>query len=203
MSKTQHRYFVLNKPHGMLSQFVSERVDRLLGDITFDFPEGIHAIGRLDKESEGLLLLTNNKKITSLLFQSKVAHKRTYLVQARHEMNRESLEQLRNGVFIRIRGGGAMYKTPPCEVNIINPPAELFPLPFPKTEYYATTWLEITLEEGRYRQIRKMMTAVRHRTERLIRTSIEDLHLGDLQPGCIRELDEATFFRQLKLSTDL
>jgi 23S rRNA pseudouridine2457 synthase len=183
----------------MLSQFVCEREDRLLGEIVFNFPEGIHAIGRLDKESEGLLILTTNKKITALLFQSKTSHKRTYLVQARYAMKKESVDQLRSGVYIRIRGSGPPYKTPPCKVDIVDPPPDLFPLPFPRNDYYPTTWLKISLEEGRYRQIRKMMTAVHHRTERLIRISIEDLELGTLQPGCVRELDEERFFHLLHL----
>ena len=78
-----HRYFLVNKPLNMVSQFVSSHDVRLLTDLNFNFPEGTHAIGRLDQNSEGLLLLTTNKKITKLLFQGTVSHKRTYLVQVK------------------------------------------------------------------------------------------------------------------------
>ncbi|HEU4470641.1 MAG TPA: pseudouridine synthase [Flavisolibacter sp.] len=198
MSHPPFRYFMLNKPFGMESQFISAYPGPLLGDLDFDFPEGTHAIGRLDKNSEGLLLLTTNKKITALLFHSKVPHKRNYLVQVRHEVSRESLEQLRTGVSIRIRGGYD-YKTPSCDVQIVEPPHDLFPLPFESIDYYPTTWLLMTLTEGRYRQVRKMVAAVRHRCQRLIRISIEDMELGRLAPGKIREFGEEEFFTLLKL----
>jgi len=79
---TQHpnRYFIINKPYKMVSQFVSPDKVNLLGDIDFDWPEGTHAIGRLDNNSEGLLILTTNKRVTKLLFESDTPHKRTYLV---------------------------------------------------------------------------------------------------------------------------
>src|SRR5215213_8532351 len=112
-----HRYFMLHKPYGMESQFISPHAGPLLGDLSFQFPEGTHAIGRLDKFSEGLLLLTTNKKITKLLFQSKVPHKRTYLVQVKHKLNEKNLHRLRSGVSIRIKGGG-YYTTPSCDVEI-------------------------------------------------------------------------------------
>src|SRR6187549_54423 len=113
-----YRYFILHKPYGMESQFISPHAGPLLGDLSFSFPAGTHAIGRLDKYSEGLLLLTTNKKITALLFQSKIPHKRTYLVQVKHIVSPEGLAKLRNGLTIRVKGGG-MYTTPPCEVHIV------------------------------------------------------------------------------------
>jgi 23S rRNA pseudouridine2457 synthase len=189
---------MVNKPYGMESQFVCHYQALLLSDIDFDFPEGIHAVGRLDKHSEGLLLLTNNKKITSLLFKSKTPHKRTYLVQVKHRMNDENLNRLRTGVPIRIKGG-AYYMTPSCDVKRVEKPENLFPLPFFYPDYEETTWLLITITEGRFHQVRKMMQAVTHRCKRLIRVSIEDMLLDDLQPGCVREFSEPEFFTLLKL----
>lgn len=182
----------------MESQFVSAYPNTLLGSIHYDFPEGIHAIGRLDKDSEGLLLLTTNKKITKLLFQGTVPHKRTYLVQVKNELNEEGLHRLRTGVSIRIRGG-SYYTTPPCEVHIVQKPAALFPSPYPENNFGNTTWLTITLTEGKFHQVRKMTFAVGHRVMRLIRVSIEQLHLGDLGPGEILELPEDVFFSKLNL----
>ncbi len=185
----------------MESQFVSSYPNTLLGDLPFNFPEGTHAIGRLDKHSEGLLLLTTNKKITALLFQSKVPHKRTYLVQVRQKMNAESLEKLRTGVSIRIKGGG-YYTTPPSDVQIVEEPKNLFPSPRNLPPNIESTWLLITLTEGKYHQVRKMVVAVKHRCIRLIRVSIEDLLLGDLQPGEVKEVNEDFFFSKLKLEAN-
>ncbi len=182
----------------MESQFISSQPGPLLGDINFDFPEGTHAVGRLDKHSEGLLLLTTNKKITRLLFQSDVPHKRTYLVQVKNKVSEENLRRLQSGVPIRIKGG-TRYQTPPCDVRFADSPKELFPLPFPLYDYNDNTWLLITLTEGKYHQVRKMVAAVDHRCRRLIRLSIEDMELVDLQPGCIKEIKEDNFFTRLNL----
>src|ERR1700748_68613 len=100
-----HKYYIIYKPYNMVSQFVSPDPVRLLGDLDYDFPEGTHAIGRLDNHSEGLLILTTNKKVTRLLFEGEKPHKRTYLVQVRHEMTSEKLEQLRQGVDIEVKEG--------------------------------------------------------------------------------------------------
>ncbi len=193
-----HRYFILHKPYGTTSQFISPHAGNLLGDINFDFPEGTHAIGRLDKYSEGLLLLTTNKKITALLFQSKVPHKRTYLVQVKNKIKEEALQQLCNGVSIRIRGGG-QYTTPACDVSLASQPT--FASPTTIAIQQATTWLLITITEGKYHQVRKMVAAVHHRCLRLVRVSIEDMELGSLAPGAVKEVDEGIFFQQLKLDT--
>jgi len=196
MNQTGHRYFVIHKPYDMVSQFVSTHRVQLLGDLDFHFPEGTHAIGRLDNHSEGLLLLTTNKQVTKLLFQSRIPHRRTYLVKVNYGVSQEGLDLLRNGVSIRVRGGG-YYTTSPCETEIVQKPGNPFdergetPIP--------CTWLKITLTEGKFHQVRKMVGAIHHRCMRLIRQSIEDLELMDLPPGGVREMDEASFFRQLKI----
>jgi 23S rRNA pseudouridine2457 synthase len=169
----------------------------LLGDVDFDFPEGIHAIGRLDKYSEGLLLLTTNKKITRLLFQGPVPHTRTYLVEVKHKMDEAGIERLRQGVSIRIKGG-EYYTTPYCDVKFAEPESR-FPSPKNISPRQATTWLEIKLLEGKYHQVRKMVSAAGHRCLRLIRASIEDLDLGNMQPGEVKEISEKDFFEKLKL----
>jgi 23S rRNA pseudouridine2457 synthase len=192
------RYFKLHKPYGMESQFISPYAGPLLGDLAFSFPPGTHAIGRLDKYSEGLLLLTTNKKITKLLFQGPVPHNRTYLVQVKNKVSDESLQQLRNGVSIRI-SGDHFYTTPPCEADIV--PAPAFPSPRPFPDYVESTWLRITITEGKFRQVRKMVAAIHHRCMRLIRISIEDMELGNLQPGHLTEVKEEVFFDQLKLQS--
>ena len=198
MEQQVHRYFIINKPYNMVSQFISPDKVGLLKDIPFNFPEGIHAIGRLDNYSEGLLILTTNKKVTKLLFESKTPHKRTYLVQVRDIVTPEKLLQLQNGVSIRIKGGN-YYTTPPCQVSIVKKPIDLYKRENEFKEGLPNTWLLITLTEGKFHQVRKMVDAVRHRCKRLIRISIEDLALNNLQPGEVKEMEESDFFKQLKI----
>ncbi|GGH80636.1 23S rRNA pseudouridine2457 synthase [Filimonas zeae] len=199
MSVSGHRYFVLNKPYNMVSQFVSSHAVPLLSELDFPFPEGTHAIGRLDGNSEGMLLLTTNKKVTRLLFQGEVPHKRTYLVKVAHAVQPETVELLRKGIPISASDGG-WYTTAPCEVDIVPEPADLFHHAFETPDFIPHTWLRISLTEGRYHQVRKMVAAVRHKCKRLIRTEIEDLTLGSLQPGEVQEWDEMLFFERLKIA---
>lgn len=181
----------------MESQFKANYPGTFLGELAFSFPEGTHAVGRLDKPSEGLLLLTTNKKITKLLFQSSVPHHRTYLVEVKGKVSAESLEQLRNGVRIRL-SGDEWYTTPPCHAEIVAAPQ--IPSPKPVSPYIATTWLRISITEGKFRQVRKMVAAIRHRCFRLVRIAIEDMELGHLQAGEVLEVEEERFFRLLKLT---
>ena len=182
----------------MVSQFVTSHKVGLLGDLDFNFPEGTHAVGRLDNHSEGLLILTTNKKITRLLFLSDTPHKRTYLVQLNNLLSEENLHLLQTGLSIRVKGGED-YITPPCNVTVIENPGILFNTATNLKEYGLRTWLQITLTEGKFHQVRKMVAAVRHRCKRLIRISIEDLELGELQPGCVREIEEKDFFKLLNI----
>ncbi len=194
-----HRYFLVNKPYNMVSQFVSTHDVRLLGDLGFNFPEGTHAIGRLDQKSEGLLLLTTNKKITKLLFQGPIPHKRTYLVQVKNAMAAETATKLAGGIEISAKTG-AHFITTPCEVEIVTKPPNLFEMGKPLHENVITTWLTITLTEGKFHQVRKMVAAVNHKCIRLIRVAIEDIQLSDMQPGEVREISEKDFFNKLRLT---
>lgn len=194
----QYRYFVLNKPYDMVSQFISTHQLALLGDIDFLFPEGTHAIGRLDKHSEGLLLLTTNKKITRLLFQGKVPHARKYLVQVRGIVSQQALEMLKLGVPIPVTTG-VEYITKPCHAVVVPQPAGLFSSGYELHPNVPNTWIEVELTEGKFHQVRKMMTAIGHPCKRLIRISIEGLELENLMPGEVREVAEDEFFAKLKL----
>lgn len=198
MKQNPNRYFIINKPYKMVSQFISPDKVNKLGDLNFDFPEGTHAIGRLDNNSEGLLLLTTNKRVTALLFQSKVPHKRTYLVQVEKVITEERLNMLRSGITIRVKGGG-YYTTAACQVELVDKPINLPRRGHEFREDLPQSWLLITLTEGKFHQIRKMVSSVYHHCKRLIRISIEDLQLGDLQPGCVKEMEEEEFFRLLKI----
>lgn len=198
MNSQPYRYFIVHKPFGMVSQFVSTHPVRLLGDLPFTFPEGTHAIGRLDSHSEGLLILTTDKSVTRLLFESKVPHQRTYIVQMKGKVGGETLQRLRTG--IRFRTGREKYYTSAiCSAGIIERPDRFASGATEIPPQYPHTWLQLTLTEGKYHQVRKMVGAVSHSCRRLIRVSIEDLELGDLPPGGVREIDEPDFFKLLKI----
>ena len=193
-----HRYFIVYKPVNMVSQFVSTHQVNLLHQLNFVFPEGTHAIGRLDQNSEGLLLLTTNKKITKLLFQGPVPHNRTYLAQVKNSVSQTTIEKLASGIEISATNG-QIFKTTPCKVKLIDTPKNLAAVEKPLHENVQSSWLEITLTEGRFHQVRKMVAAVHHKCIRLIRTSIEDIHIGSMQAGEVIEFNENDFFRLLKL----
>ncbi len=178
----------------MVSQFVSSDDVPLLGGIDFQFPEGTHAIGRLDKDSEGLLLLTTNKKITRLIFSGEKPHKRTYLVMLQNEMNEATFQQFKEGVIIKIKNGED-YVARPQSLLRVTDPVSLYPWAKDVREAYPHAWLLITLTEGKYRQVRKMALAVRHRCLRLIRLSMEDITIEGIVPGEVKELDEKTFYQ--------
>jgi len=188
------RYFVLNKPANMVSQFVSSHQVPLLGNIDFPFPIGTHAIGRLDKDSEGLLLLTTDKKITQLIFSGKEPHKRTYLVMVQHEMTEEDFNRFSKGVKIKIKNGEE-YMARPDQLLRITDPVSLYPWAIDRREIYPHTWLLITLTQGKYRQVRKMTLAIRHRCLRLIRLSIEDITIEGIPPGTVKKMNKETFYR--------
>jgi 23S rRNA pseudouridine2457 synthase len=188
------RYFILNKPINMVSQFVSSDNVPLLGQIDFPFPQGTHAIGRLDKDSEGLLLLTTDKKITRLIFSATTPHKRTYLVMVQHQMNETAFLNLKEGVRIKIKNGED-YIAKPYSIFRVTDPVSLYQWATDAREAYPHTWLLITLTEGKYRQVRKMTLAVKHRCLRLIRLSIENITIEGISPGAIKELSRETFYQ--------
>lgn len=191
-----HRYFIINKPAGMVSQFISSHAVGLLGDLDFCFPEGTHAIGRLDKDSEGLLLLTTDKRVTRLLFLASVPHQRNYLVMIQNEMTTATLQLLKDGIPIKIKEGET-YLAKPNKIDIVKKPNDLYSFASDRREVFPHTWLLITLTEGKYRQIRKMVLAARHRCLRLIRLSISNIVLGEMKPGEVKELNGKTFFNLL------
>ncbi len=195
----EHRYFLFHKPINMVSQFVSSHNVPLIGDIDFEFPEGTHAIGRLDKNSEGLLLLTTNSKVTRLLFHGEQPHKRKYLVQVINTISQETVAKLAAGIAISAPDA-SKYMTQPCEVEIVEKPDNIQTLSDkPLHKNVTNSWITITLTEGKFHQVRKMVAAVQHKCLRLIRISIEEVELGQLMPGEIKEVSHEYFFQKLKL----
>jgi 23S rRNA pseudouridine2457 synthase len=190
---------MINKPFNMVSQFISSHNVPLLGSLNFSFPEGTHAIGRLDKNSEGLLLLTTNKKVTKLLFHGEQAHTRTYLVQVTNTVSADTIQQFTSGIAISAPEG-KQYIAAACEAKIVEKPPYIIDLvETPLHKNVTNTWITITLTEGKFHQVRKMVAAAGHKCLRLIRISIEDMVLANLLPGEVKEVNEAYFFEKLKL----
>jgi len=183
-----HRHFILNKPYGYLSQFVYKlkRKKKLLGEL-HDFPAGTMAIGRLDEDSEGLLLLTTDGKMSEIVRSKKVD--KEYYVQVDGIISQEAIDEMKRGVEIGFNG--TKYLTKPCESFIIND-LPIFGERGKKIRderHGPTSWVSITVNEGKFRQIRKMTAAIGFPTLRLVRIRIGNIHLNDLQAGEVVEVN--------------
>jgi 23S rRNA pseudouridine2457 synthase len=201
-----YRYFIANKPYNMICQFTAEEEGQItLAHLNFDFPKDVYPIGRLDLDSEGLLLLTNDRTLNHTLLNPQFAHERTYLAQVEGIISYEALHLLQNGLEIKIEK--KLYHTLPCKANRIDDPSVYFagnPIwernpPAKASANKPMSWLEITLTEGKNRQVRRMCAKVLHPCLRLIRVGIVDLTLGDLQPNNVIELEKEFIYNQLKI----
>jgi 23S rRNA pseudouridine2457 synthase len=181
-----HTYIIFYKPYGVLSQFTNSAGRKTLSDYG-PFPKNVYPVGRLDADSEGLILLTDDTNAKHHLLEPSFDHTRTYLVQVERIPTTEQLARLESGVVIEGKKTKAATVLK-LEQDPQVPPREV-PIRFRKN--VATSWLEITLTEGRNRQIRKMTAAVDHPTLRLLRVAQEGLTLAGLQPGEHRHLTEA------------
>lgn len=167
---------IFNKPFGVLSQFTGEKTDRTLAD--YIEIKSIYPAGRLDKDSEGLLLLTDEGKLQHQISHPKQKMEKKYWVQVEGEPSEKELTPLRDGVKIK------NHHCLPASVKIITNPSlwERHP-PIRVRQTIPTSWLEITIKEGKNRQVRKMTAAIGYPTLRLIRYQIGPWKLNQLKPG--------------------
>ena len=191
------RYFIINKPYKVLSQYTDEAENKGLGSI-FRIPKGIYAVGRLDLDSEGLLILTNDKMLNSDLLNPENEHKRTYHVEVEGTPSTAALKALSEGLSITI--DGKPYRTKKAEARVLMN----YDLPerspaVNRIKHPETSWVEVILTEGKNRQVRKMTAKVGHPTLRLIRVGIEDLALDPLMPGQIVMISKKVLYKKLKL----
>jgi len=177
------KYILFYKPYGVLSQFTKEAGYLSLADFG-PFPKDTYTAGRLDADSEGLLLLTNDNAIKHRITDPKFEHERKYLVQVEGIPNTSDMEKLQNGVIIEGK------RTKPARVKMLIHDPNLHPraVPIRFRKNIPTSWIEIVLREGRNRQVRKMTASVGHPTLRLVRTSITFLNFDGLIPGAYRDL---------------
>lgn len=200
------RYFIANKPYNVICQFTPETEGQItLANLNFDFPKDVYPIGRLDLDSEGLLLLTSDRSLNHRLLNPQFAHERTYLAQVEDILTDKALRDLQKGVDIKVEK--KIYHTLPCKAQSIEDPSVYLnnqPLwertpPARSSGHKPMDWLEITLTEGKNRQVRRMCAAVLHPCLRLIRVKIANLELGDLQPNEVKELDRDFVYSKLKI----
>ena len=191
-------YFIIHKPFNVLSQFSPMDEKKSLKDF-FDIPPEAYPVGRLDYDSEGLLIITDDKKLNHYLLDPMHNHEREYWVQVEGDITAEQISRLQQGVEIKVNG--KMYHTKKClvkkflhspEVSVRNPPIR-----FRKT--VPDSWIKIILTEGKNRQVRKMTAAVGCPTLRLIRYRIEEVTLENLHPGEMKKIPKQELYNLLKI----
>ncbi|UJH91363.1 pseudouridine synthase [Antarcticibacterium sp. 1MA-6-2] len=183
--------FKLYKPYGFLSQFLNNQTKRknkkLLGEL-HEFPPGSMAIGRLDEDSEGLLFITTSGNISEEVRSKKV--EKEYYVQVDGSIDPQAIERLKDGVEISVNG--QKYLTLPCRAYLLKTPPAL-PVRLKKVRddrHGLSSWISITLVEGKFRQIRKMTAVVGYPTLRLVRVRIGQETIEGFSPGEVREVSE-------------
>lgn len=178
-----NRYIIFHKPYGVLSQFTQETPKHSTLKDYIQIPD-IYPVGRLDWDSEGLLLLTNDGQLQHRLSNPRFGHKRTYWVQVERIPDQDAINKLQTGVEIQD------YRTRPAQIRLLSEEpviGERTP-PIRSRKNIPTAWLEMTLTEGKNRQVRRMTAAVGFPTLRLLRVTIAYLQLDSLQPGEWRDL---------------
>ena len=178
----------------VLSQFSPVDGKKTLADF-FSVPKDVYPVGRLDYDSEGLLILTNDTHVNHQLLNPKHKHEREYWVQVEGSITSDAIKMLEDGVTISI--DGKKHFTKPCKAKIITEEINVQernpPIRFRKN--ISTTWISLILSEGKNRQVRRMTASVGFPTLRLIRTRIENISLEELKPGEMQELSKEAFYK--------
>ena len=184
------RYLLFYKPYEVLSQFSPSGDKKTLAHFFNKLPKDVYPAGRLDYDSEGLILLTSDKELAHRLTDPRYAHPRTYYVQVEGELTDEAIQRLSSGVDIQI--DGKKHHTKPAFARLLEEepalPARFPPIRFRKS--IPTSWLSLTLTEGKNRQVRRMTAAVGFPTLRLVRYAIGAVTIEGMQPGDYIEADQ-------------
>lgn len=192
------KYFALYKPFGTLSQFTDEGGNPGLSHI-LNVDQDVYPVGRLDTDSEGLLLLTNDRRVNNELLNPNKAHWRTYLAQVEGEVTEEAIMKLTLPMVIRLKKKD--HKTLPARAELLTEAPDL-PERIPPIRFRAsipTSWIRIAIREGKNRQVRKMTANVGFPTLRLVREGIESLTVAGMKPGELKEIPKDEFFTSLNL----
>ncbi|GAB4333086.1 MAG: pseudouridine synthase [Flammeovirgaceae bacterium] len=194
-----YQYFIIYKPFNVLCQFEDIEGRQTLKSL-YDFPKDVYSVGRLDMDSEGLLLLTNDKSLNNKLLNPSFQHQREYWVQVEGIITDEALLKLSKGVTINI--DGKTYHTLPAKAQKLPDNIKVRertpPIRFRKS--VPDSWLSLKLVEGKNRQVRKMTASVGFPTLRLIRVAIEQLTLGEMKIGEVKELSKEVVYEKLRIN---
>ena len=193
----KYRYILFYKPYGVLSQFTDGNGETQRSTLkNYISIPGVYPVGRLDWDSEGLMLLTDRGQLQHRLSHPQFEHQRTYWAQVERIPDADAIAHLQQGVIIE------KYRTRPAKVQLLNSEPQLPPRnpPIRFRKNVPTAWLEISLTEGKNRQVRRMTAAVGFPTLRLVRVAIAHLKLGELQPGQWRDLTADELNLLLKLT---
>ena len=190
------RYFIVYKPFQVLTQFSPEEGKKTLKDF-FSVPRDVYPVGRLDYDSEGLLFLTNDTQLNYRLLNPRSHYEKEYWVQMEGAVTPAVVSQLEAGVTIHVNG--KVYQTKKCKAELLlnspEVPERIPPIRFRKDK--TTSWISLTLIEGKNRQVRKMTAAVGFPTLRLIRVRLGNLTFEGLHPGAIKELSAEEAYSKL------
>ncbi|MBL0333196.1 MAG: pseudouridine synthase [Chlorobiota bacterium] len=175
MFKQNNKYIAFNKPLNVLSQFTDEGSGKKTLSL-FDFPKDVYPVGRLDYDSEGLIILSNDNELNNSLLSPNNKKSKTYIVQVENIPNNESLNQIRSGIIVQ------NYRTKPAQVKIIDTLIGLLDreIPIRVRKNIPTTFLELSINEGKNRQVRKMTAKIGCPTLRLYRVKIGKLDIREL-----------------------
>ena len=190
------QYFIINKPYHVLSQFTSDEGKKSLADF-FVVPQDVYPIGRLDYDSEGLLILTNDTELNHRLLAPQYNHQREYWVQVEGSVDDDALHQLQQGVIISI--DGKQHKTLPCKATLFEQEPKVAPRnpPIRFRQNIPTSWISLAITEGKNRQVRRMTAKVGFPTLRLIRHRIEGITIDHLLPGDMQEVSRDFIYKKL------
>lgn len=185
--------FLIYKPYGVVSQFTKHANYKSL-DSLYPFPKNVYPLGRLDAESEGLLILTDNPQLNQKLLHPKHGHSRTYWVEVEGQITQQAIQQMENGLTITVKG--EKYDTQPAKCEVIDKPN--LPKRENETQRPVTSWIALTLTEGKYHQVRKMTAGAGFPTLRLVRSQIANITLADLEYS-VTPIDSKTLHEKLGL----
>ncbi|MDQ6888815.1 MAG: pseudouridine synthase [Bacteroidota bacterium] len=193
-----NNYFILHKPFNVLSQFSPQEGKKTLKDI-FDLPLNVYPVGRLDYDSEGLLIVTDDKKLNHYLLNPLHEHEREYWVQVEHVITQKAIDELKKGVSININGKA--YHTKSCDAQIFSeaPAVSERTPPIRSRKNIPVSWFKLILSEGKNRQVRKMTAKVGFPTLRLIRYRIEKLTIDQLYSGEMKMLSQRELYNLLQI----
>jgi 23S rRNA pseudouridine2457 synthase len=191
-----NKYFIIYKPFNVLCQFTSQDGRQTLKDY-FAVPNDIYPVGRLDYDSEGLLILTNDKKLNHSLLNPAFTHEREYWVQVDGAITQKANDKLQHGVDISV--AGKKYRTKKCIAELFTEEPVVHPRnpPIRVRKNVPTSWIKLVLTEGKNRQVRKMTAAVGFPTLRLIRHRMENCTIEGLHPGEMKVFKQAEMYKLL------